>query len=67
MTSWRRALAAILSLIAPVAILGGPFWVNRIHPWILGLPFLLFWILLWTVCASLLTGLAYWIERHTRI
>jgi len=59
-------VAIALSLIAPIAILGGPFWVNRIHPWVFGLPFLLFWILFWTVFASVLTALTYWIERGVR-
>ncbi|MHB1544114.1 MAG: DUF3311 domain-containing protein [Gammaproteobacteria bacterium] len=66
-SGWRRLAAIALSLIAPIAILGGPFFVNRVHPWVVGLPFLLFWILLWTVLASMLTGIAYWIERGVRV
>ncbi|NOR14735.1 MAG: DUF3311 domain-containing protein [Candidatus Aminicenantes bacterium] len=37
--------------------------VNRIHPVILGLPFLLFWILLWVALTPLILFLAYLLER----
>jgi hypothetical protein len=37
--------------------------VNRIHPVILGLPFLLFWILGWVLLTPLILFLAYRVER----
>lgn len=37
--------------------------VNRIHPVILGLPFLLFWIMGWVLLTPLILFLAYQVER----
>lgn len=37
--------------------------VNRIEPVILGLPFLLFWILAWVVLTPPILFLAYCVER----
>ncbi len=39
-----------------------PF-VNRIRPVILGLPFILFWLLLWVALTPLILWAAYKIER----
>ncbi len=38
---------------------------NRIEPMVLGLPFILFWIMLWIVLSPALLFLAYWIEKRT--
>ena len=43
-------------------VLALPF-VNRIEPVVLGLPFLLFWILVWVVLTPLLLLIAYLLER----
>jgi hypothetical protein len=40
-----------------------PF-VNRLEPVILGLPFLLFWILAWVAATPLLLWAAYRLERR---
>jgi len=37
--------------------------VNRIHPVILGLPFLLFWILAWVMLTPLILFIAYLVEK----
>jgi membrane protease YdiL (CAAX protease family) len=39
-----------------------PLW-DRIDPMLLGLPFNLFWLILWTVLSSLCLGIAYRRER----
>ncbi len=38
--------------------------VNRIQPTVLGLPFLLFWILLWVLLTPLILFLAYRAEQR---
>jgi membrane protein implicated in regulation of membrane protease activity len=38
--------------------------VNRIEPVILGLPFLLFWILVWVFLTPFILLLAYLLERR---
>jgi hypothetical protein len=37
--------------------------VNRIHPIILGLPFLLFWILAWVMLTPIILFVAYRLEK----
>lgn len=37
--------------------------VNRVHPVILGLPFLLFWILTWVLLTPLVLYIAYRVEK----
>lgn len=58
-TKYALILGAIPFLTLVFAL---PF-VNRIHPIILGLPFLLFWILSWVLLTPLLLYLAYRLER----
>ena len=41
-----------LALIPAIAIVGAPWFANRIEPRLLGMPFLLTWIVLWIVIAS---------------
>jgi len=40
-------------LVPVVAILGAPWFANRVEPRIVGLPFLLAWITGWGLCTSL--------------
>jgi hypothetical protein len=58
----RQALVpAAVPILALIAAL--PF-VNRVEPVLLGLPFLLFWILGWVLATPALLGLAYLIARR---
>jgi hypothetical protein len=43
-------------------VLALPF-VNQIRPFVLGLPFLLFWIVLWIFLTPFILMAAYWAER----
>jgi hypothetical protein len=57
-----RSRLALLSAAVPVAalILALPF-VNRVEPLVLGLPFVLFWILAWVFATPAFLGIAYWL------
>ncbi len=44
-------------------VLALPF-VNRVEPYVLGLPFLLAWILFWVAATPLALAVAYWCERR---
>lgn len=49
-----------LFLIMPfLGVLGFLPLVNRIEPYVLGLPFLLFWIALWMVLSSVILYVIY--------
>jgi hypothetical protein len=51
--STPRRLHRWLVLVPVVAILGAPWFANRVEPRIVGLPFLLAWITGWGLCTSL--------------
>ncbi|WP_396200533.1 DUF3311 domain-containing protein [Gemmatimonas sp.] len=42
----------LLALVPAVAILGAPWFANRVEPRILGMPFLLAWIVCWVLMTS---------------
>jgi len=43
-------------------VLALPF-INHLRPFVLGLPFLLFWIVLWIFLTPFLLMAAYWAEK----
>ncbi|HQT95069.1 MAG TPA: DUF3311 domain-containing protein [Thermoanaerobaculaceae bacterium] len=52
--------AALLSALVPaVALVAGLPFANRIEPVVLGLPFLLFWILGWVLLTPVFLAVAY--------
>jgi hypothetical protein len=52
-----------LALLPPAAMLGGIPFANRTEPFVLGLPFLLFWIALWVVLTSPVMALIYALDQ----
>ncbi|HEX3865506.1 MAG TPA: DUF3311 domain-containing protein [Gemmatimonadaceae bacterium] len=50
----------MLAAIPPIGLLAGIPFANRTEPYVLGLPFLLFWIVAWVVVISL-TMAAIWL------
>ncbi len=55
----RQRLAFLLALVPILALVGALPLVNRVDPVVLGLPFLLFWILAWVLTTPLFLGIAY--------
>lgn len=53
-----------LAVVPPVALLSGIPFVNRVEPYVLGLPFLLFWIVLWVVLTSITMGVILVLDRR---
>lgn len=60
------AVRAVLALVPILALLVGPFFLNRAHPLILGLPFLMFWVSAWAVIAAAAMGGVYWLDPRRR-
>ncbi len=58
MASARRTFRPhhLLALLPVVGILGAPWIANRVEPYVLGMPFLLAWIVGWVLMASLTMG-----------
>lgn len=42
----------LLALLPFLGVLGGISFANQVQPYVLGLPFILFWIVLWVVLTS---------------
>lgn len=61
-----KVLRALLGLVPFVGILAGVFFVNRVTPFVLGLPFLLFWVAAWAIFAALAMALVYLLDPRTR-
>jgi len=58
---WRRH--HLLGAVPALGMLGGIVLANRVHPLVLGLPFLFAWIAAWVVATSLIM---WWILRLDR-
>ena len=53
--------------VAPfLALVVGPFFVNRVHPLVFGLPFLLVWIVAWILLTSLIMAVIYALDPANR-
>jgi Protein of unknown function (DUF3311) len=48
-----------LAVVPFLALIVGPFFVNRATPLILGLPLLLAWIVAWILLTSLIMAIIY--------
>ncbi|MED0659401.1 DUF3311 domain-containing protein [Bacillus smithii] len=48
-----------LMLLPFLGILGGIPFANRVTPYILGLPFILFWIVVWVIITSIIMAIVY--------
>lgn len=59
-------LRAALALAPVIALLAGPFFLDRARPFVLGLPFLMFWVSAWAVLGALSMGLVYWLDPRRR-
>ncbi len=60
--SWRAILVGMIPFAA--TCFSVPVW-DRVHPMILGLPFNLFWLILWIVITPLAMWIAYRMETRT--
>jgi hypothetical protein len=52
-----------LVIIPFIGMLGGAVVFNQVTPYVLGFPFLLFWILLWIVLSSLTMLVIYQLDK----
>ena len=52
-----------LAALPFLGILVGIFFANRTEPFVLGLPFALFWVTLWVVLTALIMAIVYRLDR----
>jgi hypothetical protein len=48
-----------LALLPFLAMLVGPFFLNRVTPFILGMPFLLAWLVAWVLLTAAIMALIF--------
>ncbi|MEC0090738.1 DUF3311 domain-containing protein [Paenibacillus macquariensis] len=56
----------ILSLVPFIGILGFLPFVNRIEPYVLGMPFYMFWMAMWVVLTSVILGIMYKLDPRNQ-
>jgi hypothetical protein len=56
----------LLALLPFVALLGGPFLVNRFEPTILGMPLLLAWCAAWILLSTAIMAIVYLFDPENR-
>ncbi|MFP5021667.1 DUF3311 domain-containing protein [Pseudonocardia phyllosphaerae] len=54
-----RGLRFGLAVLPWLGFLGGVPFANRVEPYVLGLPFLLFWVVTWVVLTAVCMSLVY--------
>jgi hypothetical protein len=59
-------LVYALGVIPFAAILVGILFANRVEPFVLGMPFILFWIVLWVVLTSVIMFVIYKLDPVNR-
>lgn len=65
----RRMTLRPMSLLALLPILGmlaGPFFLNRVEPYILGMPFMLAWLVGCTLATSVIMAVIYLTDPENR-
>jgi hypothetical protein len=58
----QHALAALPF----VGILVGMFFANSVEPYVLGLPFAMFWVVMWVVVSAGLMAVVYRLDTRDR-
>ena len=55
-------LSYLLGALPFLGILGGVIFASRVEPLVLGLPFILFWVVLWVVLTSVIMAIVYQLD-----
>jgi hypothetical protein len=55
-----------LSALPFLGILVGIFFANSVTPYVLGLPFALFWVTLWVLIAAAIMAVVYRLDQRER-
>ncbi|CAE6721638.1 hypothetical protein R69927_01298 [Paraburkholderia domus] len=59
-------LLRVLAALPFVGILLGVPFVNRVEPLVLGMPFVLAWIVMWVVLSSIIMAIVYRLDPSNR-
>jgi Protein of unknown function (DUF3311) len=56
----------LLGALPFLGLLGGIIFANRVTPFVFGLPFILFWIVLWVALTSVIMAVIYRLDPVNR-
>lgn len=59
-------LLVFLTFVPFIGVLGFLPLVNRVEPYVLGMPFIMFWMVMWTVLSSLILAIMYRLDSRNR-
>ena len=59
-------LLRVLAALPFIGILLGVPFVNRVEPLMLGMPFVLAWIVMWVVLSSIIMAIVYRLDASNR-
>lgn len=54
-----KPVIALLSLLPFLGMLGFLPFVNKVEPYIFGLPFVFFWVIAWVILTAVLLAIVY--------
>ncbi|MED3563429.1 DUF3311 domain-containing protein [Bacillus xiapuensis] len=54
-----KPVIALLSLLPFLGMLGFLPLVNKVEPYVFGLPFVFFWIIVWVILTSVILAIVY--------
>jgi hypothetical protein len=55
-----------LAVVPFAGVLAGMFFANSVEPYVLGLPFAMFWVVAWVIVAAGLMAIVYRLDRRER-
>ncbi|WNS78977.1 DUF3311 domain-containing protein [Domibacillus sp. DTU_2020_1001157_1_SI_ALB_TIR_016] len=56
----------ILSIIPFIGMLGFLPFVNKVEPFVFSMPFVMFWVVMWTLLTSLILGIMYKLDPRNK-
>jgi hypothetical protein len=59
-------LRHLLGVLPVLGMLGGVWFADRTEPYVLGLPFILFWMAAWVVLTSVVLAVIYRLDPANR-
>ena len=63
---YQMRIIRLLALLPFVAMLIGPFFVNRVEPTVLGMPFLLAWCVAWIMLSAVIMVIIFRFDPANR-
>jgi xanthosine utilization system XapX-like protein len=59
-------LLRVLAALPFIGMLVGVAFVNRVEPLVLGMPFVLAWIVMWVILSSIIMAIVYKLDPSNR-